>query len=91
MRIRQIREVEVERLGERIKAARLAISNVKSLEQILEEVNFSRTYWYDLEKETLKGTLSIENLRKIEKSLGVDFGVSFDEEGECALTAGGAR
>jgi hypothetical protein len=37
----------------------------------------SRTYWYDIEKETLKGALSIENLRKIEEALEVDFGVEF--------------
>ena len=54
MRIRQIREVEVAGLGERIRQARLAISGVKSLEQICDEVGVSRTYWYDVEKETLK-------------------------------------
>lgn len=77
MRIRQIREVEVPGLGERIKQARLA-SN-KSLEALCDEVGVSRTYWYDVEKETLKGTLSIENLRKIEQALGVDLGVKFDD------------
>ena len=51
----------------------------KSLEQICDEVELSRTYWYDLEKEKLKGTLSIENLKKIEIVLGVDLGVRFDE------------
>ena len=77
MRIRQIREVEVPGLGERIKQARMASD--KSLEQICDEVELSRTYWYDLEKEKLKGTLSIENLKKIEIVLGVDLGVRFDE------------
>lgn len=76
MRVREIREVEVPSLGERIKEARLAISREKSLERICGEVGVSRTYWYDIEKEELKGALSIENLRKIEESLGVDFGVS---------------
>ena len=79
MRVRQVREIEIEDLGERIRAARLAISQTKSLEAICDEVGFSRTYWYDVEKETLKGALSIENLRKIENILGVDFGVSFDD------------
>ncbi len=74
MRIRQVKEVEIEGLGERIKQARL--NSTKSLEQICEEVEVSRTYWYDIEKETLKGALSVENLRKIEEVLGVDFGVS---------------
>lgn len=79
VRIRQIREVEVSGLGEQIKQARLAISAQKSLEQICEEVGVSRTYWYDIEKETLKGALSIENLRRIEEVLGIDFGVSFND------------
>ncbi len=79
MRVRQIREVEIDGLGERIKQARLAVAQSKSLEQVCNEVGVSRTYWYDIEKETLKGALSIENLRKIERSLGIDLGVRFEE------------
>jgi transcriptional regulator with XRE-family HTH domain len=78
MRIRQVKEVEIEGLGERIKQARLDSS--KSLEQICDEVGLSRTYWYDIEKETLKGALSIENLRKIEEVLGVSFDVNLEED-----------
>lgn len=78
MRIRQIKEIEVEGLGLRIQQARAAIAGARSLDQICEEVGFSRTYWYDLESEKIKGTLSLENLRKIEKALGVDLGVKFD-------------
>lgn len=74
VRIRRIQEVEVEGLGDRIKQARLA--SPKSLEQICDEVGVSRTYWYDIEKETLKGTLSYENLQKIEQVLGVVLGVN---------------
>ncbi|MBD3886459.1 helix-turn-helix transcriptional regulator [Phormidium tenue FACHB-886] len=77
MRIRQIREIEIPGLGEAIKRSRLASD--KSLEQLCDEVGVSRTYWYDVEKETLKGTLSIENLRKIEAALGVDLGVKFND------------
>lgn len=80
MRIRQVKEIEIEGLGERIKQARLGFN--KSLEQICDEVGVSRTYWYDVEKETLKGALSIENLRKIEEVLGVDFGVNLEGEGD---------
>jgi transcriptional regulator with XRE-family HTH domain len=79
MRIRQIKEIEVEGLGPRIQQARSAIAGVRSLDQICEEVGVSRTYWYDLESERIKGTLSIENLRKIEQALGADFGVKFDD------------
>lgn len=77
MRIRQIKEIEVENLGAKIKQARL--KSDKSLEQICEEVGVSRTYWYDLEKETLKGTLSFENLEKIESTLNIKLGVNFDD------------
>ncbi len=75
MRIRQVKEIEIEGLGDRIKQARL--DSRKSLEQICDEVGVSRTYWYDIEKETLKGALSIENLRKIEEALGVNLDVKF--------------
>jgi transcriptional regulator with XRE-family HTH domain len=76
MRIREIREIEVEGLGDRIKSARA--ESQKSLELIVEEVGVSRTYWYDIEKGTLKGALSIGNLRKIEQVLGIDLGIDFD-------------
>ena len=77
IRIRQIKEVQVEGLGERIKQARLA--SPKSLEQICKEVDVSRTYWYDLEKQVIRGALSIENLRKIEIALDTRFDVDFAE------------
>lgn len=79
MRIRQVKEIEIEGLGERIKQARL--DSRKSLEQICDEVGVSRTYWYDIEKETVRGALSIENLRKIEEVLGVEFGVTLQGDG----------
>ncbi len=78
MRVREIREINVDGLNERIKEARLALSPHKSLEKICSEVGVSKTYWYALERNTINGTLSIENLRKIESVLGVDFGVTFD-------------
>lgn len=78
MKIRQIKDIESPNLGQRIKDARINISNKKSLEQICDEVGLSRTYWYDVEKETIKGSLSIENLRKIERVLEIDFGILID-------------
>ena len=77
MRIRKIREIEIKGLGETIKQARL--KSDKSLEQICDEVGVSRTYWYDLEKETLKGALSFDNLQKIESTLNIDLGVEFND------------
>lgn len=77
MRIRWIKEIEVAGLGETIKKAR--INSGKTVDQICDEVGVSRTYWYDIEKETLKGTLSRENLENIEQALGVNLGVNFDD------------
>ena len=77
MRIRKIREIVIDDLGNKIKQARL--KSDQSLEQICEKVGVSRTYWYDLEKETLKGALSFENLQKIESVLNIDLGVIFDD------------
>lgn len=75
MKIRQIKDVEAPNLGQKVKEARIFMSNRKTLEQILSEVGLSRTYWYDIENERLRGALSVENLRKIEKALEVDFGI----------------
>jgi len=79
MRIRQIKEIEVDDLGNQIAKARIAISPHKKLEAICNEVGVSKTYWYDIEKDNLRGSLSIENLRKIEKALNIDLGISFEE------------
>lgn len=78
MRVRKIIEVEVEGLGRRIFEARKLISDRKSLASICESVGVSKQYWYDLEKERLNGTLSIENLRKIETELETSFEVEID-------------
>jgi transcriptional regulator with XRE-family HTH domain len=78
MRIRKVQEVSIQDLGQKIKAARKALLGIKSLEEICDECELSRTYWYDVENDNIKGALSVENLRKIEKALGVDFGVKFD-------------
>jgi len=77
VRVRQIKEIEIEGLGQRIKKARLV--SKKSLNKICEEVGVSVTYWYGIERETLKGALSIENVRKIEESLKTDLGVNFND------------
>ena len=77
MRIRQIKEVNAD-VSEQIKAARR--NSPKSLKAICQEVGCSVTYWYDIEKSAIKGTLSIENLRKIEQVLCIDLGVTLDEQ-----------
>ena len=75
MKIRQVKEIDVD-ISEKIKQARIEISNKKSLAAICKEVGVSTTYWYDIEKNSIRGALSIENLRKIEKALEIDLGVT---------------
>ncbi len=76
VKIKETRIVEVKGIGEKINKARLASS--KSIEKLCGEVGISRSYWYDIEKEIVRGSLSYENLKKIEKALEIDLGVKFD-------------
>lgn len=79
MKVRQVKDVDAPYLGERIKKSRIFMSNRKSLEEICDEVGVSRTYWYDIENERIRGALSVENLRKIEQALEIDLGISFED------------
>ncbi|BDI21034.1 hypothetical protein ANSO36C_68360 (plasmid) [Nostoc cf. commune SO-36] len=64
-------------LGEKIKKAREG--DKRSLSQICRESGISRPYWYQLENEQIYSSVSEEMIRKIEATLGVDFGVSFED------------
>lgn len=77
--VREIKDVECEGLGKKIREARKRLRGKKSVEQICEELGVSRTYYYDIENECIRGTLSIENLRRIEKTLNIDLGVNFKQ------------
>ena len=66
--------VEVPGLGEQIREARLC--DRRSLKEICDAVGMSTMNWYRIEKE--KQTLPIEQLRKIESVLNVDFKVSIE-------------
>ncbi|MBD2432189.1 MAG: XRE family transcriptional regulator [Mastigocladus sp. ERB_26_2] len=77
MKVRRTIEKEVPGLGEKIKQAREA--DDRSLEAICSEVGISRVYWYDIESERVRSALPEETLRKIEKVLGVDLGVKFND------------
>ena len=70
--------VDVPGLGQRIKEAREA--DTRSLKAICKAVGMSQMNWYRVEAE--KQSLPEPTLRKIEEVLGVDFGVSFGEEGD---------
>ncbi|AFZ11327.1 helix-turn-helix domain protein [Crinalium epipsammum PCC 9333] len=75
MKVVKTLEVEVPRLGQRIKEAREA--DPRSLKEICKTVGMSQMNWYRIEDE--KQMLPENKLRKIEQVLGVDFGVSFDD------------
>lgn len=81
MKVKKVitKEVEVSGLGRRIKDARMSLPRSgKSLEALCGEVGISRTYWYDIEKERIKGSLSFDLLRSIESALGIDLGVKIE-------------
>ena len=77
MRIRWVREIEIDGLGNMIRTARTYSG--KTVDQLCEEVGVSRTYWYDIENETLKGSLSLENLQKIQEVLRLNLEINFDD------------
>ena len=75
MKVTKTLEVDAPGLGAKIKAAREA--DRRPLLSICRELNMSSQNWYRIEKE--EQTLPIETLRQIEQVLGVDFGVSFED------------
>lgn len=70
-------ELEIQGLGQRIKAARQ--SDPRSLTALSKAVGVSRSYWYALEKDSVPDGLAEGTLRKIEAVLGVDFGITFPQ------------
>ena len=82
------KEVDIPDLGERFKQARLEVQALKggSLTKVCKAADVSRNYWYQLEREDIKGALLEETLRKIEDALSevlgrtVDLGVKFDDK-----------
>jgi len=81
MKVRRVvqEEIDVPGLGARIKAARLAArAQGRSLGAMCTSIGLSRNYWYQLEKEEIRGAVSEETLRKVEAVLEVDLGVEFN-------------
>lgn len=80
-------EIDVPDLGERFKQVRLEIQATKgvSLSKVCKTAGVSRNYWYQLEREDIKGALLEETLKGLEVALSaalnrvVDFGVKFDD------------
>lgn len=64
-------------LGAKIKQAREA--DKRSVETLCGLAEISRVYWYDIENERIRGSLPEETLRRIERVLGIDLGVDFEE------------
>ena len=77
VKITWTQEMEVSGLGKRIEAARR--QSKRSVADLAKAAGISRAYWYDLEQERIRQSVPIETIRNVEESLGVDFGVSFDE------------
>ncbi|MEM7713165.1 MAG: helix-turn-helix transcriptional regulator [Cyanobacteria bacterium P01_A01_bin.68] len=75
MKVRKVIEIEVPKLGDRIRQARETDS--RSLAEICRQMPMSTMNWYRIEAEETKA-LPVETLKRIEEVLGVDFGVKFD-------------
>ncbi|MEL4895807.1 helix-turn-helix domain-containing protein [Crocosphaera sp. Alani8] len=64
-------------LGKKIKQARE--NDKRSLSEICRQSNISRSYWYQLENEDLRSPVTENLVRKVEKALNINLGVSFDD------------
>ena len=77
MKVRKVNDIEIPGLGERIRETRER--DRRSLSEICRQIPMTTMNWYRIEAEETKA-LPIETLRRIEEVLGVDFGVSFEDE-----------
>ncbi|MDY6782241.1 MAG: helix-turn-helix transcriptional regulator [Cyanobacteriota bacterium] len=77
MRVEKVLSVEIPDLGEKIKTARKR--DPRSLAEICRQVPMTTMNWYRIEKEQAK-SIPVETLRRIEKVLGIDFNVKFEED-----------
>lgn len=78
------RTVEVVRdfpgLGQRIRQAR--DRDARTLTDICRDCKLSRSYWYQLENEDMRAPATEDIIRRIEKVLGVELGVQFEDDSE---------
>ncbi len=77
VKIRRYTDIEIQGLGEKIKQARKA--DGRSVEVLAAEAEISRSYWHDIEGERIRDALPEDTLRKIERVLGINLGVNFDD------------
>ncbi|NDJ25945.1 helix-turn-helix domain-containing protein [Nostoc sp. B(2019)] len=77
MKIRRYTDIEIEGLGGKIRQARKA--DGRSVEVLAGEAEISRSYWHDIEAERIRDALPEDTLRKIERVLGINLGVKFDD------------
>ena len=70
-------EIDIPNLGKQIKEARE--NDYRSVTKLAKIVGISRNYWYQLEAEAVLGGVAEDTIRKIEKVLNADFGISFDD------------
>jgi ribosome-binding protein aMBF1 (putative translation factor) len=77
VKIRRCTDIEIEGLGGKIRQARKA--DGRSVEVLAGEAEISRSYWHDIEAERIRDALPEDTLRKIERVLGIDLGVKFDD------------
>lgn len=77
VKIRRYTDIEISGLGGKIRQARKA--DGRSVEVLAGEAEISRSYWHDIEAERIRDALPEDTLRKIERVLGIDLGVKFND------------
>jgi DNA-binding XRE family transcriptional regulator len=76
VRIERVIQINVPGIGKKIKDTRER--DPRSVDELAKAANMTRANWYRIEREDNE-VLPEPTLRKIEKVLGVDFGVNFDD------------
>ena len=76
MKIKKTIYIDAPLLGAKIRRARKC--DPRTLAVLCQEAGISNNYWFLIEEEK-RETVPEETVRKIEKVLGCDFGLDFDE------------
>ncbi len=76
VQIERVMRIDAPGIGAKIKEARER--DLRSVEELAKAADMTRANWYRIEREE-NDVLPEPTLRKIEKVLGVDFGVSFND------------
>jgi transcriptional regulator with XRE-family HTH domain len=70
MKVRVVKDIEIPRLGAKIKAARKA--DARAVRELAKLAGISRGYWYDLEAERVRSSVPFATIQAVADVLGMD-------------------